>query len=152
MNDINPPTRPLARISRQRTRFGLAVLVIGMLIFVFGANPGLINMDRSPITGFLQIVVFIGGLGLLCLGGYLALTALWAGREKSIAADIGPRLVATGYVISVASGMSDLLGFGTHLYPNIPYFGPWQALGVMIGEAIISFGFVLMIPHPNPKS
>jgi hypothetical protein len=91
--------------------------------------------------------VFLVGLGLICTGGYLSLQARWIGTERSIAADIGLRLVSTGYVVSVASGMADIFGLGNHPFPNIPYFGPWQAVGVMIGELTIALGFVLMIPY-----
>jgi len=28
----------------------------------------------------------------------------------------------------------------------IPYFGPWQATGVMLGEIIIMVGFILFLP------
>ena len=108
-------------------------------------------MDRSPVTGFVQIAVFLIGLGMICIGGYLALNALWNGTEKTIAADIGLRLVSTGFVISVASGMADVFGFGSHPLPRIPYFGPWQAIGVMVGEAIIAIGFLMLIPVPPDR-
>ena len=89
---------------------------------------------------------FLLGLASICLGGYLALNALWNGTEKTIAADFGFRLVSTGFVISVASGMADVIGFGNQPSPAIPYFGPWQATGVMLGELIIIIGFILLIP------
>jgi hypothetical protein len=47
--------------------------------------------------------------------------------------------------------MADVFGFGSHPFPNIPYFGPWQATGVMVGEVIITLGFLLLIPKP-PRS
>jgi hypothetical protein len=43
--------------------------------------------------------------------------------------------------------MADIFGFGSQKLPNIPYFGPWQAVGVMIGEAVIALGFILLIPY-----
>jgi hypothetical protein len=143
----NEATRPLSS-SRIRIRIGLIVTILGFLIFLLGVDPGIFGMDRSPVTGFVQIAVFLVGLALMCLGGYLGLNALWNGTQKSIAADIGLRLVSTGYVVAVASGMADIFGFGTHTLPNIPYFGPWQAIGVMVGEITIAIGFVLLIPFP----
>ncbi|MEJ2707509.1 MAG: hypothetical protein P8074_07850 [Anaerolineales bacterium] len=134
-----------------RIRIGLSVVILGLLIFVLGASPGWFNLDRSPVTGLVQIATFLVGLALICLGGYITLNALWNGRQKSIAADIGLRLVSTGYVISVASGMADVFGFGSHPFPNIPYFGPMQAVGVMVGEVIIAIGFVLLVPWPSRK-
>jgi len=134
---------------RFRVNLGLIIVVLGLIVFVLGIEPGLFGLDRSPIVGFVQIAVFLVGLAMICLGGYISLNALWAGFEKSIPADIGLRLVSTGFVIAVASGMAYLLGFGTQLPPLIPYFGPRQAVGVVIGEVIIALGFVLLIPFPK---
>jgi hypothetical protein len=111
-----------------------------------GARPSIFNLDRSPVIGFVQIAMFLIGLAFMCIGGYISLTAMWKNREPSIAADIGMRLVATGFVIAVFAGMADVFGFGSHPLPDVPYFGAWQARGVEIGEAIIAIGFLMMIP------
>ena len=132
-----------------RVRLGLAVVILGLLTFTLGADPSLFNLDRSPIVGFVQIAVFLVGLAMICLGGYITLNTLWAGKEKTIAADIGYRLVSTGYVIAVACGMADVFGFGSQPFPAIPYFGPWQASGVIIGEIFIIVGFFILIPYPG---
>jgi hypothetical protein len=123
-----------------------------LVIFVLGLNPGLFGLDRSPVMGFVQLAVSLVGLAVICLGGYLTLTALWRGRGKTMGADIGYRTVATGYVVAAASGMADVFGFGSQPFPSTPYFGQWQALGVMIGEVFIIIGFLLMIPYPKKKS
>jgi len=143
----NEVTRPISS-GRARIRVGLILTIPGFLIFLLGVDPGIFGMDRSPVTGFVQIATFLVGLALMCLGGYLGLNALWNGAQKTIAADIGLRLVSTGYVVAVACGMADIFGFGTQPLPNIPYFGPWQAIGVMVGEITIALGFVLLIPIP----
>jgi hypothetical protein len=134
---------------RYRIRIGLGFVILGLLIFILGIDPQVFNLDRSPMVGFIQIAVFLVGLAMICLGGYLVLNTLWNGTEKTIAADIGYRLVATGYVVAVASGMADVFGFGNQPFPEIPYFGPWQAMGVMAGEIIIALGFLLLIPFPR---
>jgi hypothetical protein len=135
-----------------RVRVGLAIVILGLLIFILGADPALFNLDRSPIVGFVQIAVFLVGLAMICLGGYMVLNMLWNGKEKTIAADIGFRLVSTGYVVAVTSGMADVFGFGNQPFPAIPYFGPWQATGVMIGELLIAIGFFLLIPSRRQKT
>ena len=137
------------RLRSFRIRFGLGVTILGLLIFMLGANPALFGLDRSPVVGFVQISVFLIGLAMICLGGYITLNALWSGLEKSIAADIGFRLVSTGYVISFFAGMADIFGLGNQPFPEIPYYGPWQAAGVVIGEVIIALGFLLLVPHPK---
>jgi hypothetical protein len=130
-----------------RIRLGLITTILGLVIFLLGVNPDIFKLDRSPIVGFVQIAVFLVGLAMICLGGYVGLNALWNGSEKSIIADIGLRMVCTGYVIAVASGMADVFGFGTHNFPQIPYFGPMQAIGVMMGEFVIAVGFIMLIPY-----
>lgn len=138
-------------LKRSRIRFGLIAALFGLVVFVFGLDPGLVSLDRSPVVGFVQIAVFLVGLGIICLGGYITLNALWNGKEKSILADIGFRLVATGYVICFASGMADIFGIGNQTYPMIPYFGPWQAVGVMAGLVVIIVGFLMFIPYPQRR-
>lgn len=134
-----------------RLRVGIIFTIVGLFVYILGANPAIFGLDRSPVTGFIQIAVFLVGLAIICIGGFITLNALWNGEEKSIAADFGLRLVATGYVIAVATGMADVFGLGNHTFPNIPYFGPWQAVGVMIGEAVILIGFLMIIPYPRKR-
>lgn len=131
---------------RMRIRTGMLLTLVGLFIFMVGAKPNWFGWDRSPVVGFVQIVVFLLGLGLICLGGYVGLLALWKGVERSIPADIGLRLVGTGYVIAIFAGMADIFGMGSHSLPQVPYFGPLQATGVLIGEVVIAFGFLLMVP------
>jgi len=99
------------------------------------------------VVGFVQIAVFLIGLGVICLGGYLGLLGLWKGQPRSIVADIGLRLVSTGYVISIFAGMADVAGMGSQPLPGVPYFGPWQAVGVLIGEIQIAIGFLMLVPY-----
>ena len=144
---LNPDTSPYYPPSKVRIRFGLFVTALGTVVFILGTKPEWFNLDRSPVVGFVQIAVFLSGLGLICLGGYICLIALWGRQERSIPADIGLRLVATGYVISVFTGMADVFGMGTQPLPKVPFFGPWQAVGVQIGEMVIIIGFLLLIPY-----
>ncbi len=137
--------------SQLRIRFGLITTLLGLPIFLLGARPSFFHVDTKPYIGFVKISVFLIGLAIICVGGYISLLANWRKRESTIAADVGSRLVATGYVVAVFSGMADVFGFGTQLRPKLPFFGPWQALGVMIGELIILIGFLLLLPYGKPK-
>jgi hypothetical protein len=143
---LSPDTSPLNLPSRWRIRSGLSVTLLGLIIFLVGARPAIFGIDRSPVVGFVQIAVFLVGLALICLGGYICLMAYWRNGDRTIPAEIGQRLVTTGYLIAVFSGMADVFGFGTQMWPKIPFFGPWQATGVQIGEAVIAIGFLLLIP------
>ncbi len=135
------------RVSYLRIRFSLITVGIGLLIFAVGAKPNWFGWDRSPVVGFIQISVFLVGLALICIGGFVGLSALWGKEQRSIIADIGLRLVGTGYVVAVFTGMADVFGMGTQPSPNVPYFGPWQAAGVLIGQSVIALGFLMLIPY-----
>lgn len=140
-------TEPAIRLSYLRIRFSLIAIFVGTFVFVVGAKPNWFGWDRSPVVGFVQIAVFLLGLAMICAGGYIGLLSLWGKEQRSIIADIGFRLVSTGYVIAVFTGMADVFGMGSHPLPNIPYFGPWQSGGVLIGQIVIAAGFLMMIPY-----
>ena len=144
---MTPTPTEQTRISRTPVQVGFFVTLIGLFIFTMGAKPEWYGMDRSPIVGFVQIAVFLVGLAIICIGGYVGLVALWGDDERSIAADIGLRLVSTGYVLSVFTGMADVFGMGTQPLPQVPFFGPLQSVGMEIGQGLILFGFLLTIPR-----
>ncbi len=140
---INRPSITSRSLSK---RLGIVLVIFGSAIFILGAAPHWFDLDRSPVIGFVQISVFIFGLGLIALGGYFTLDALWNGSPKTISAEIGARIVGTGYVIALASGMADIFGLGTRPLPFTPFFGFWQARGVLMGEILIIVGLLLMLP------
>lgn len=147
--NLTQPTRPVGSsivVPVKRIRFGLFVTFFGLLIFLVGARPGWFGWDRSQVVGFIQISVFLVGLAIISFGGYICMISFWKNGHRSIAADIGMRLVSTGYVISVFSGMADIFGMGTQMLPEVPFFGHLQSLGVQVGELTIAIGFFLMIP------
>ena len=149
MNNSKP------RNNKLRIKFGIGLTIGGFLVFILGADPGIFNLDRSPFVGFVQTATFSIGLALLCLGGFISIKACQnSDHVQSLAQDIGLRLVATGYLIALVSGMADVFGLGTQSFPELPFFGPWQAAGVVVGEIIIAFGFLLYLPFPTsqPKS
>lgn len=136
----------------RRIRTGLGFVIFGFALFMLGVEPGLFGLDRSPVVGFVQIAVFLIGLGIICVGGYMIFSIRWAGGERTIAADVGLRLVTTGYVIAFTSGMADVFGFGTQPWPRIPLFGPIQIMGVVFGEIVIAVGFLLLLPPRLSRS
>ncbi len=134
-----------SRILPRRAWVGLGVVVLGFVLFLLGLEPDLFKADRSPVVGFVQIAVFLVGLAFICVGGYMSFSLQLSEGDRTIAADVGLRLVSTGYVIALVSGMADVFGFGTQPFPEIPYFGPLQAAGVILGEVVIAIGFLLVI-------
>ena len=132
---------------KRNLNISLALSLGGFFIFLLGADPGLFGLDRSPLIGFVQTATFSTGLALLCLGGFISLKICRrSDKTPSLAQDIGIRLVATGYLVALISGMADVFGFGTQAWPAPPFFGPTQAVGVVAGEFIIAIGFLLYMP------
>ena len=130
----------------ERIRLGLLVTLSGLAIFIIGAKPEWLGLDQRPTISFAQICIFMFGLAVICVGGSVGLTGIWGRQEKSIAADIGLRLVATGYVIAIFSGMADVFGMSAKDNPRLPFFGPWQQTGVEIGMMTIAIGMLLVVP------
>jgi hypothetical protein len=145
-SDITMPDFPLPRV---RIRIALFGILFGFFVLILGARPSWFGVDRSPVVGFVQIAVMLIGLAIICISGYSVVHALWRRRQPSISADIGLRLVSTGYVIVLFSGMADVLGIGSHPLPGLPVFGIWQARGMEIGLAVIAIGFVMMFPYKH---
>jgi len=144
----NPESNPMD-FSIDRVRLGLLVSIIGLFFMVFGAKPEWFGLDQSPVVGFVQITIFLIGLAIICIGGYVGLDALWNGFEKSIVADIGVRLISTGYVISLFSGMADVFGMTVQQSSKMPFFGPWQEAGMEVGMVIIAAGVLMIIPYKH---
>ncbi|MCW5875331.1 MAG: hypothetical protein KIS85_00490 [Anaerolineales bacterium] len=128
-----------------RKRVGIGIALVGFVIFLLGAQPEWFGWQGSPVVGIVQIQVFITGLGLIALGGYFTMEALWRNKEKLILTELGARLVGTGYVIALTSGMADVFGLGTRPLPA-PFFGYWQGRGVLIGQLVIFLGLLMMAP------
>jgi hypothetical protein len=137
--------------ANERIRVGNYIALFGLFLFLVGAKPGWFGWDRSKVVGFVQIIVFLIGLATICIGGSVTMLARWRGKERSILADIGLRLVSTGYVICIFTGMADMFGMGSQISPVVPYFGPWQSAGVVVGEIVIAVGFLIMIPYQGEQ-
>jgi hypothetical protein len=150
MSEGNHKTNHQNRMNARR--FGIVSVLVGLVFFLLGAEPGLFGLDRSEAIGFVQVGMFTFGLLLICFGGTVSLNSLWPEHWKSIAADIGLRLAWTGFVIAMASSMADIFGLGTRpIFSDTPFFGFWQARGVLFGEIVIILGLLMMIPYHKPQ-
>jgi len=147
MTETNLPT-PARKINNTfYRRTGLVFTGLGLVLFVIGAKPDWFGLNISVAIGFVQIGVFSFGLLLICLGGTFALRSLWPSHWRSIPADIGLRLAWSGVVMALISAMADIIGLGTRpLSTSFIFFGFWQARGVLVGEALMLIGFLMMVP------
>ena len=134
---------------RRRLKYGLLATFAGFLMVVLGAKPEFFGMDRSPVIGFMQTATFLVGIGVIGFSGYICLMSFWPKGYTTITADFGIRLVATGWLIAVFSGMADVFGFGSHPVTGLVFFGRLQAMGVEIGEMVMGIGLVMMIMPPH---
>jgi hypothetical protein len=126
---------------------GLLILLtlLGIFVYFYDKSSWLILLHQSSIAGPLEIAVILVGLALTSLWGAFTLYKMWKGQPKSFIFDIGLRLVVTGYLMSFLSALADYIGVGTH--HKLPYFGPLQTAGVILGEMVIAIGFLMMFPY-----
>lgn len=146
------PFQPLTPRQIRWARGWMTLVLIGFLIFAIGVDPDLIGMNRSPIVGFVQIGVWLTGFALLLVAAYSTVRVVRNGRPNSLRADIGMRLIATGYVLSAAASLADFIGLGSHRMPAV-HFGEVQVAGFALGVVTSLVGLVLYWPRRrNPRS
>jgi hypothetical protein len=123
----------------------MTLVLVGFFTFLLGIQPDLAGLDNSPVIGFVQVGVWLTGLATMLLGAYLAVRVIRNGRSNSLIAEVGSRLIATGYVLAVASSLADFIGIGSHQLPFI-YFGPVQVFGLALGVVTSLAGLLLYWP------
>jgi hypothetical protein len=136
---------PLTRKQVRRARRWMTIVLLGLFVFLIGVWPDLIGMDRSPVVGFVQIGVWLTGLAVLLLGAYATIRVIRNGIPTSLRADIGLRLISTGYVVAGVASLADFIGVGAQRMPFIT-FGPVQVIGLVTGVLLSLLGIVLYWP------
>jgi len=129
----------------------MTLVLIGLLFFLVGAQPDLIGMNRSQTVGFVQIGVWLFGLALILVGAYATVRVVRNGKPTSLLADVGLRLIATGYVVAVTASLADFIGVGAQRMPNI-HFGPVQMIGLITGVVLSLLGVILYWPRSSKKA
>jgi hypothetical protein len=126
--------------------FILALFLVGNVLTIVSLSAEILGLDLTPGFGMVQMAQLLVGISMLTAAGFLHLYRLRApGTPRSLQADIGIRLAATGLVFAWVAGLSDLLGIGTHVEPAFerPYVGPLQLGGLAIGIFSIVAGMLL---------
>lgn len=136
---------------RIRTQLGLTLSFFGFTILIFGLKPEVFGLSSSLSVGFAQILTFLVGLGVLIWGATIVLSAFWPKGEQSLLADFGLRVIATGYMICVFTGLADAFGFGTNPLPDV-FMGALQRQGVIIGMGVVLIGFLMMIRYKKNRN
>ncbi len=145
----------------ERERYAqLTILVgsLGLVLTLIGLFPSITGVAVQSGIGLLQIMVILSGLTLLIIGALIFVKiSFYPFITTNLAQDIAIRLSLTGLLMTAATGLADLLGYGTHSpndESNLPQVGEWQAAGMVIGFVIASVGvlvFALMGPSENDE-
>jgi hypothetical protein len=123
----------------------LGLFGIGLILIVLSLGAEFFGLDLTPGFGMVQMFQLLVGLTALTLSLFLYIKGLRQDMPRSLQADIGVRLAATGLVFSYVSGLSDLISIGTHVEPQFerPYVGPLQLGGLALAVLVIIAGLVL---------
>jgi hypothetical protein len=128
------------------------LLGVGLLASVLSLLADYLGLDLTPGFGVLQMVTLLVGITCITAALYGYVYGLrGANAPRSLQAEIGVRLGATGLVLAYVAGLSDLIGIGTHVQPNFerPYVGPLQIGGMALGILCISVGLYLYYTSRN---
>ncbi|MGB1251497.1 MAG: hypothetical protein ACPG8W_12835 [Candidatus Promineifilaceae bacterium] len=127
--------------------FGIGILLVGLSL-----SAELIGLNFTSGFGVVQMAELVAGLTFLTLSGFLRIQTLRQPESpRSLQADIGVRLAATGLVFCYVAGFSDILQIGTHCTAEIretvvdciPVVGNWQLGGIVLGVISIAIGMAL---------
>jgi hypothetical protein len=141
-------------VKMEEKKRGRVIPLISLILFLLGTvlclvalTAEILGFDLTPGFGMVQMLQLLLGLTLLTGAGYLQMNDLRPrNTPRSLQADIGIRLSATGLVFAFVSGFSDLIGIGTHVEVNNferPYVGPLQLGGIVVGVLLITTGMIL---------
>jgi uncharacterized membrane protein len=133
-------------VTRVEVALSLALFILGLILSVIALGAELLGLDLTPGFGVVQMLQLLIGLTFLTIAGYLRIHSLRPNdAPRSLQADIGIRLGATGLVLAYVCGLADLVGIGTHLQPAFgrPYVGILQMGGLILGVLMIAAGLLL---------
>ncbi len=120
--------------------------LLGILFVLFALSTDWVGLDITPGFGIVQMIALLLGITSLTIVVFLLLRSNRpVGAGKSLQADIGWRLAATGLLFVYVTGLADLIGIGTHTGPDFtrPFLGPLQLGGFALGVFIILLGTFL---------
>jgi hypothetical protein len=141
--------------ARIRNMSLLVLLFLGIILCTISLGAELIGIDLTPGFGMVQMFQLLLGITFLTIAAFIYLKYLRPdGVPRSLQADIGVRLAATGLVFAYVTGLSDLIGIGTHVEPAFerPFVGPLQLGGLALGVLSIIAGALLYYTSRGPRN
>jgi hypothetical protein len=140
--------------SRIRKFVIIILAILGVLLISLAMIADYARLDLTPGFGMVQMFAVLSGLTLLTMAAFLYLQTLRPkDAPRSLQADIGIRLGATGLIFAYVTGMSDLIGIGTHVDPAFdrPFVGPLQLGAILLGVIMIVAGLILYYTSRGPR-
>ncbi len=122
-----------------------ALLAVGAALIAVSLTAEFLGLDLTPGFGVVQMFQLLLGISSITLAIFLWMRQKRGDAPRSLQADIGVRLAATGLVFAYVTGFSDLLLIGTHVNPRFerPFVGPLQLGGLVLSVLIILVGILL---------
>jgi hypothetical protein len=149
---LNPRPVDLERLAQ----IGILIGTLGLMLTLIGLFPSITGVEPKQGVGVLQILLILIGLSLVIIGALIFVKSIFYPFKKlNLAQEIAVRLSLTGLLVTAAGGLADVLGFGSHPpngEENLPLLGNWQAVTMIMGFLVASFGvmiFALMGPPPE---
>lgn len=143
---MKPPS-PEQMVLQQWIQFGILVATLGVILSLIGLYPGVTGVEPRSGIGILQIMILIAGMSLVIFGTLIFVkVGFYFGVPSTLAQRIAVRLSLTGLLFSGAVGLSDVLGYGSNPpagAESFPILGKYQALGIVFGFVMASFGVLL---------
>ena len=132
--------------NRIRLIVALLLSLVGALALLVSLGARALGQDITPGFGAWQMLFLLVGITCFTVAGFLVLQSRrLPNAPRSLQAEIGVRLAATGLVFAYVSGFADLLSIGTHPHANYPrpFVGWLQISGILLGILSILVGMLL---------
>jgi hypothetical protein len=129
-----------------RDGFTLIFFLLGFFFSLFALVTDFLQIGATPGFGVVQMFQLLVGITFLTFAGYNHIhSRRRRNQPRSLQADVGVRLGLTGLVFCYVSGLSDIIGIGTHVQPRFdrPVVGAWQLGGIVVGIVLITGGLLL---------
>ena len=139
---------------RLRRNVTLSLFGIGLIFSTLSLGAEFFGLDITPGFGMVQMFQLLLGITALTAALFLHINALRQETSRSLQADIGVRLAATGLVFAYVTGLSDLIQIGTHVEPQFerPFVGPLQLGGLALAVLGIIIGLALYYTSRGTRS
>jgi hypothetical protein len=133
---------------------GIALAALGVMIALMGLFPGMTGIEQTPGIGVVQVIMLLMGDAMLVIGALIYVKyTFYFGIRSNLAQQIGIRLSLTGLLFASLAGLSDILGFGSHIRTDTTdiFFGWLQGVGIIAFLTISSLGVLIYTIAGNPQ-